>query len=127
MSMTTTDHEGAGAAAPHLSTEPGAEHAEHEHEGHEHPSDWAYVKIALILAAITAVEVFTYFETVFFNWGSFLIPSLVLMMVVKFWLVATWFMHLKFDNPIFSKMFVGGLLLAVGVYVATLTAFEFWA
>ncbi len=92
----------------------------------DHPSDWAYIKIALILAAITALEVFTYFETVY-NWGQFLIPSLLLMMVVKFWLVATWFMHLKFDNPIFSKMFVGGLLLAVAVYVATLTAFEFWA
>ena len=126
MSTTTTEHEGVAAAAPHPSTEPDAAHAEHEHEGHDHPSDWAYVKIALILAAITAVEVVTYFETVF-NWGRFLIPSLVLMMIVKFWLVATWFMHLKFDNPIFSKMFVGGLLLAVGVYVATLTAFEFWA
>ena len=125
MSTTTTDHEDTTDTA-HQSAEPDAEHAEHEHEGHEHPSDWAYVKIALILAAITAVEVVTYFETVF-NWGSFLIPSLVLMMVVKFWLVATWFMHLKFDNPIFYKMFVGGLVLAVGVYVATLTAFEFWA
>lgn len=126
MSTTTTDHEGAGATAPHPSTEPDAEHADADHAEHAHPSDWAYVKIALILAAITAVEVVTYFETVF-NWGSFLIPSLVLMMVVKFWLVATWFMHLKFDNPIFYKMFVGGLLLAVAVYVATLTAFEFWA
>ena len=115
MSTTTTEHEGT------TDTEPGT-----EHEGHEHPSDWAYIKIALILAVITAVEVFTYFESVF-NWGSFLIPSLLLMMVVKFWLVATWFMHLKFDNPIFYKMFVGGLVLAVGVYIATLTAFEFWA
>ena len=115
MSTTTSEHEASGTT----------EHPEVEHE-HEHPSDWAYVKIALILAAITAVEVFTYFESVY-NWGSFLIPSLLIMMVVKFWLVATWFMHLKFDNPIFSKMFVGGLLLAVGVYVAALAAFEFWA
>ena len=103
-----------------------AGHSEAEHSEREHPSDWAYVKIAAILAAITAVEVFTYFDTVF-SWGSFLIPSLIFMMVVKFWLVATWFMHLKFDNPIFAKMFVGGLSLAVGVYVAALAAFEFWA
>lgn len=95
-------------------------------DAHEHPSDWQYVKIALILGAITAVEVFTYFESVF-DWGDFLIPSLLLMMVVKFWLVANWFMHLKFDRPIFSRMFVGGLVLAVAVYVATLAAFEFWA
>ena len=117
MSTTTSGHEGTADT----------EHAEHaEHAEHDHPSDWAYVKIALILGAITAVEVLTYFD-LGFSWGSFLIPSLLIMMVVKFWLVATWFMHLKFDNPIFAKLFVGGLLLAVGVYVAALAAFEFWA
>ena len=107
------------------STEQADNHENAAADEHKHPSDWAYIKIALILAAITAVEVFTYFETVY-NWGQLLVPSLLLMMVVKFWLVATWFMHLKFDNSIFAKMFVGGLLLAVAVYVATLTAFEFW-
>lgn len=117
MSTTATDHE---------SQETG-EHQDSGDASHDHPSDWAYVKIALILAVITAVEVITYFDSVFFSWGSFLIPSLLVMMVVKFWLVATWFMHLKFDNPIFAKMFVGGLLIAVAVYVATLAAFEFWA
>ena len=132
MSTTTSRHEGTTDATQESSAESGvdhagAEHADEDHSEHEHPSDWAYVKIALILGVITAVEVVTYFETVFFSWGRFLVPSLLLMMVVKFWLVATWFMHLKFDNPIFSKMFVGGLVLAVGVYVATLTAFEFWA
>ena len=126
MSTTTTGHEGTTDTAQESSAESDAEHADADHSEHEHPSDWAYVKIALILGVITAVEVFTYFESVF-DWGSFLIPSLLIMMVVKFWLVATWFMHLKFDNPIFSKMFVGGLALAVGVYVAALAAFEFWA
>ncbi|MEZ5168266.1 MAG: cytochrome C oxidase subunit IV family protein [Acidimicrobiales bacterium] len=97
-----------------------------EDHSHDHPSDWAYVKIALILAAITALEVSTYFESVV-DWGDWLIPSLMFMMVVKFWLVATWFMHLKFDKPIYQRMFVAGLILAVGVYVITLAAFEFWA
>ena len=107
--------------------------SDHEHvadpahdDAHEHPSDWQYVKIALILGAITAVEVFTYFESVL-DWGNFLIPSLMLMMVVKFWLVANWFMHLKFDRPIFNRMFLTGIVLAVAVYVATLSAFEFWS
>lgn len=97
-----------------------------EHEDHAHPSDWAYVKIALVLAAVTALEVSTYFSSVV-DWGDALIPSLIFMMALKFYLVATWFMHLRFDNPLFTKMFVGGLILAVGVYVATLTAFEFWS
>lgn len=96
-------------------------------EGHDahHPSDWAYAKIAIILAAVTALEVFTYFRSVL-DWGVALVPSLIFMMVVKFYLVITWFMHLKFDNSIFSKMFITGLVLAVGVYLATLAAFEFF-
>ena len=97
---------------------------EHE-EGHAHPSDWAYVKIAVVLALITGLEVFTYFETVL-DWGAFLVPSLIFMMIVKFYLVATWFMHLRFDSSLFAKMFTTGLILAVGVYVVTLAAFEFW-
>jgi cytochrome c oxidase subunit IV len=99
--------------------------AEAEDHSHDHPSDWAYIKIALLLGAITGVEVFTYFRSVL-DWGDFLIPALLFMMVIKFWLVATWFMHLKFDNSIFSRMFVGGLVLAVGVYVIALATFEFW-
>ncbi len=99
---------------------------DHEAGVHEHPSDWAYIKIALILGAITGVEVFTYFNSVL-DWGDFLIPALLFMMVVKFYLVAGWFMHLKFDNKIFSGMFGAGLVLATAVYVIALSAFEFWA
>lgn len=100
-----------------------------EHEGaHDHPSDWAYIKIALILGVFTAIEVATYFESAFtfFESNSLTITVLLVLMVVKFYLVATWFMHLKFDNPIFGRLFVGGLILASGVYVITLAAFEFW-
>jgi cytochrome c oxidase subunit 4 len=97
-----------------------------EHEEHAHPSDWAYVKIAVVLGLVTALEVSTYFSSVV-DWGDALIPSLMIMMVLKFYLVVMWFMHLKFDSPLFMKMFVGGLILAVGVYVATLTVFEFFA
>ncbi|GJM36756.1 MAG: hypothetical protein DHS20C19_01230 [Acidimicrobiales bacterium] len=100
-----------------------------EEQAHDHPSDWAYVKIALLLAAITAVEVLTYFEsaiTVFEN-NSVTIASLMVMMVVKFYMVAMYFMHLKHDNPLFTRLFAGGLALAVAVYVIALSAFEFWA
>jgi len=100
-------------------------HDEAHEGGHSHPSDWAYVKIALILAGLTALEVFTYFESVV-DWGAALVPSLIVMMIVKFYLVATWFMHLRFDSKLFGRMFSTGLVLAVGVYVITLAAFEFW-
>jgi cytochrome c oxidase subunit 4 len=99
------------------------EHA--DDHAHDHPSDGEYIKIALILGAITGVEVFTYFESVL-NWGAFLIPSLMVMMVVKFWLVARIFMHLKADGPILSRLFGGGIVLAVVVYIITLLVFNFF-
>ena len=101
----------------------------HADEAHDHPSDLMYVKIALLLAAITAVEVLTYFESVLtvFENNAVTIASLMVMMVVKFYLVAMYFMHLKHDNPLFTKLFVGGIALATAVYVIALAAFEFWA
>jgi hypothetical protein len=48
------------------------------------------------------------------------------MMVAKFAIVAGYFMHLKFDSPMFTKFFVAGLVLAVAVYMATLTAFQYF-
>ena len=113
------------ATSEHSEPEAGAADEHHDDEGHAHPSDWAYVKIAVVLALITALEVFTYFETVL-DWGVALVPSLIFMMIVKFYLVATWFMHLRFDSKLFGRMFTAGLVLAVGVYLVTLTVFEFW-
>ena len=109
-----------------MSTATDTEATAEDHDGHDHPSDWAYVKIALVLAVVTALEVSTYFSSVV-DWGDALVPSLLIMMVLKFYLVAMWFMHLKFDNPLFKKMFVGGLILATAVYIVTLAAFEFFA
>jgi len=47
--------------------------------------------------------------------------------VVKFFYVASWFMHLRFDSPLFTKFFVAGLILATTVYLVFLTVFEFWS
>ena len=51
---------------------------------------------------------------------------LMAMMIYKFFYVAAWFMHLRFDSPLFTKFFVAGLVLATTVYRITLTVFEFW-
>jgi len=107
--------------APDTATdEEAGDHAEE----HEHISDWGYVKVAALLGAITAVEVFTYFESVV-DWGKALIPALLVMMVVKFGIVVAYFMHLKFDSPMFTRVFVTGLLFAIGVYLAMILAFGF--
>jgi cytochrome c oxidase subunit 4 len=94
--------------------------APHEHD---HPSDLKYVKIALILAAITAVEVGTYF---FEMSTTALVAFLFPMMIAKFLIVTAYFMHLKYDNPLFRRVFFFGLILAIAVFMVALTAFEFW-
>ena len=91
---------------------------------HKHPTDRDYVKIAAILAVITAAEVGTYF------WEdastAALVAVLFPMMIAKFMIVAGYFMHLKYDNPVFKRVFVFGLVLAVAVYLILFFAFEFW-
>ena len=49
------------------------------------------------------------------------------MMVIKFAIVAGYFMHLKFDSSLFTRLFVSGLLLAIFVYTAALATFHFFA
>ena len=54
-----------------------------------------------------------------------LIPSLIIMMIVKFAIVVGYFMHLRFDlailnGKLFSWAFFSSLALAVGVYAAVI-------
>ncbi len=95
----------------------------HEAEtAHEHPTPRQYVHIALVLAVLTALEVSTYF----FDFGVIAIPLLIVLMVVKFLYVAGWFMHLKFDSPIYSRLMYTGLAFALVLYavVAAILLFE---
>jgi cytochrome c oxidase subunit IV len=112
-----------------METDPAAAPTAHEEtvsgEGHAHPSDKKYVVIALILGVITAVEIlFFYIEDDLGN--TVVITGLLLMMVVKFWIVAAFFMHLRFDSSLFTRLFYSGLALAVAVYIGALTTFQFW-
>lgn len=90
---------------------------------HGHLTDFGYVRIFIILAVITAIEVaFSYLPL---PTPVFLI-GLFIMMVVKFYLVAAEFMHLKGDHKYFTQFFVTGLVLAVGVYLIFLSASQLW-
>ena len=102
--------------------------ADHAHDaahgdGHaEHKSDGYYVVVALILAAITALETSTYW----IDFGAVFMPLLLILMTIKFVMVVSLFMHLKFDHKLFSYLFYSGLLLAVFVYLAALATFRFF-
>jgi cytochrome c oxidase subunit IV len=86
-----------------------------------HPTPRQYVRIALILGILTALEVSTYF----FEFGAIAIPLLVVLMAIKFVMVASWFMHLKFDSKVFGRMMYTGLALALTLYVATVLIIVF--
>ncbi len=105
-----------------MSTATESHAADSAHAG-DHPSDLRYVKIALILAALTLIEVLTY---TFGMEGAALMAVIFPIMVVKFAVVAGYFMHLKFDSRVFTAMFVAGLAFAVVLYIVMLTTFEFW-
>jgi cytochrome c oxidase subunit 4 len=73
-----------------------------------HPGPVEYIKIGSILAVITAVEVGIYYIEAI---EDALVPILIVLSALKFSLVVMWFMHLKFDNRLFSWLLVGGLAL----------------
>jgi cytochrome c oxidase subunit 4 len=98
-----------------------ADHGDHA-AGEHHFSDFQYVIVALILAVLTAIEVSTYFV----DFGPLAMPVLLVLMVIKFFTVVMFFMHLRFDNKLFSWLFYTGLVLAVGVYCGALATFHFF-
>ncbi len=93
------------------------ETAHHE----EHPGPGRYVQIAVILGFLTALEVSTYYV----DFGALGLPLLIVLMIIKFVMVASWFMHLRFDSKVYTRMLYTGLILAVVLYALTLVAFAF--
>lgn len=92
-------------------------------DGHHTPTDAYFIKVAVVLALLTALETSTYWIHV----GSFATPLLLILMAIKFLMIVMIFMHLKFDNKLFSVLFYIGLGLAVLVYCAFLSTFQFFA
>ena len=96
---------------------PAAPEAAPAHRQGAHPGPAEYVKIGLTLAVVTAVEVAVYYIDAL---SDVLVPILVVLSALKFSLVVMWFMHLKFDNRMFSTFFVGGLMLVAALFVVVL-------
>jgi len=86
--------------------------AAHAHDAHEggHPTEALFIRIALILAVITLVEVAIYYVD---SLSGILVPALGIMSAVKFVTVIGYFMHLKFDDKRLTGIFVGGFVMAL--------------
>jgi cytochrome c oxidase subunit IV len=86
----------------------------------EHPDPLQYVLVAVVLVVITALEIgVSYLEGSIPN--GLIITLLLVMAFVKFFLVASWYMHLRTDKPIFRNFFVLGIVAAILLYLVVLS------
>jgi cytochrome c oxidase subunit 4 len=84
-----------------------------------HPNPAQYVLIAVVLCIITAFEVGLYYLEGDVPDGL-LIGLLLGSAAVKFFLVASWYMHLRTDQTIFRRFFIIGVVAAVILYLIVL-------
>jgi len=85
-----------------------------DHSG-ENEKYHTFVNLALILAAITGIElvlVYLPFNTIFIT------TTLIGLSVFKFIAVIAWFMHLIYDELLLTLVFGAGLAIAAGTVVA---------
>ncbi len=93
-------------------------HEPHQHRKHPTPRD--YWVIAFILGVITAAEVaLSYMD--FLGFGGPVL--LIIMAIAKFAIVALWFMHLRFDLAVYSRLFVVGIIGAISMFLVVLATF----
>jgi cytochrome c oxidase subunit 4 len=76
--------------------------------------------VALILGVITVAEVsVTYIDAL----DPAVAPLLLVMAATKFAIVVGWFMHLRFDAPLYRRLFLIGVILAPVLFGAVLFTF----
>lgn len=83
--------------------------------------DKQYLKVFAGLVALTAFEVYLSYSPLAEAKAGLALPLLGLALI-KFVMVAGFFMHLKFDTPLLRRLFIGGAVLATFCYVMVLAA-----
>ena len=89
--------------------------------GEGHASVQTYVRVAVVLGILTAIEI-----------GALYVPGLpsrvlvtllLVFSVLKFALVVAFFMHLRYDNKLLTALFVGPLAIAAVIILALMALF----
>src|SRR5262245_47958359 len=89
-----------------------------------HPSAREYIRVGLLLVALTCLEVALSYSSLT---GTKLVVALFACTIIKFVLVVGYFMHLKFDNGRFSRVFALGAIGAFTLYAVVLLMFRVWS
>lgn len=103
-----------------LEHEPAHGHGGEHAVEHGHPGAKTYTIVGVILAIITMAEVYFYTEETV---RAFLVPLLLALSASKFVLVVGFYMHLRFDHPLFTGVFGFGLLVAASIITALMFLF----
>jgi cytochrome c oxidase subunit 4 len=85
-----------------------------------HASRSTYWLIAVILGILTMLEVAVFYVPLL---HEVIVPILLVLSAAKFVLVAMFFMHLKFDRPILTTLFAGGIVVATVIILAMMLLF----
>lgn len=107
-----------------MSSDPAAAHQS------RHPTLKQYVAIAIFLFVVTLVEFVIilpqdgFLGIPRFAGAGWTIAPLAILSAIKFAAVIFFYMHLKFDNPLLTWIFLGGLALGVAVVFALVALFS---
>lgn len=91
-----------------------------------HPTPALYVKLAIVLAILTAVEVALFYLEDTIGQGLAR-TTLVFLAFLKFIGVIGWYMHLRYEKSMLSRFFTGGFILAGALYGIMLASFALTA
>jgi cytochrome c oxidase subunit IV len=88
-----------------------------------HPTPAQYVKIAVLLAVLTAIEVALFYVNSALDLGWLNTAALLILAFLKFVTVVGWYMHLRFEKATASRFFTFGFVLAFTLYAVVLISF----
>jgi len=104
-----------------MSTAAAHAHSPQEILAQESKRYYAFVNLAMFLSLFTGIEIVIIF--VRFP-PAVLMTVLVTVSIVKFFCVIFWFMHLIYDAPLLTILFLAGMVLAAGTMIALLGLME---
>jgi cytochrome c oxidase subunit 4 len=88
-----------------------------------HPTPAQYIRIAIGLAVLTAIEVGLFYINSAVNLGWINTAALLTLAFLKFVIVIGWYMHLRYEKTIVSRFFSFGFTLAFTLYAVVLIGF----
>jgi len=94
-------------------------HSEHAATEQHGLTPRQYLLIGAALTVITAIELWISYSPL----GGLILPLLLILSAVKFAVVVAYFMHLRFENGLMARIFVGSLILATLILFALLALF----